>query len=223
MDSARSVGRTRTRTRTQLSPRAAEVEDLEQGGLCGKIQNCIDYLITGDFVGLFKSCKRSVRNCIKHYGERYDNFVDWIAKTAKEQEHRANDASMQHPFPTIRMIVNSNAFEFVGNLVIFCNTFVVGWQAEISPKKATQAEQDLSMLFENLFTFAFVFELSLSTMCWGWTYLVKRENWLDVFLVFLGVLTTWILGPFGIQARKGRFCPAETKSRKTQTCEYEIV
>ena len=25
------------------------------------------------------------------------------------------------------------------------------------------------------------------------------ENWMDVFLVFLGVLTTWILGPFGIE------------------------
>ena len=27
----------------------------------------------------------------------------------------------------------------------------------------------------------------------------ERRNWLDVFLVFLGVLTTWILGPFGIE------------------------
>ena len=33
----------------------------------------------------------------------------------------------------------------------------------------------LSTIFENFFTFAFVMELTMSTLCWGWTYLVKRE------------------------------------------------
>ena len=32
---------------------------------------------------------------------------------------------------------------------------------------------------------------------------ISSRNWLDVFLVFLGVLTTWILGPFGIEVPLG--------------------
>eukprot|EP00913_Durusdinium_trenchii_P022939 g21540.t1 len=57
----------------------------------------------------------------------------------------------------------------------------------------------ISFIFEQVFTSAFVIELTLSTLCWGWTSLCARENWLDVFLVFLGVLTTWVFGLFGLQ------------------------
>ena len=42
--------------------------------------------------------------------------------------------------------------------------------------KVEQPSGLLSTIFENFFTFAFVLDLSMSTLCWGWTYLVKRET-----------------------------------------------
>lgn len=173
--------------------------DLEEGGFSSRILNVLDYVITGDFRGLFKACKQGFVKCFQDLLERYENFTRWIAFNRKVQEQRAMDQTLEHPYPRIRAIVNSNCFEIIGNFVIFCNTFVVGWQAEKTPRNTTDQDRLLSTIFENFFTFAFVLDLSMSTLCWGWTYLVKRENWLDVFLVFLGVLTTWILGPFGIE------------------------
>ena len=178
----------------------ASTGDLEEGGISARLQDLVDYIITGDFRGLFVACKHGFVKCNRDLAERYSNFTKWIAIKRKEQEQRAMDpSSFDHPYPKIRNIVNSNCFEIVGNFVIFCNTFVVGWQAEKTPRNTTDQDRLLSTIFENFFTFAFVMELTMSTLCWGWTYLVKRENWLDVFLVFLGVLTTWILGPFGIE------------------------
>lgn len=51
----------------------------------------------------------------------------------------------------------------------------------------------LSTIFENFFTFAFVLDLSMSTLCWGWTYLVKRET-LDA------LMSWWQLGGLGLFA-----------------------
>ena len=172
-------------------------EDLEGGP--SAVSDLCDYLITGDCSGCWRYLKLGLRN-------RIHNFIDWqselqtaLALKRKEQEQRAMDLTMEHPFPKIRKMVNSNAFEIVGNFVIFCNTIVVALQADQTEFNTSPEEQILNEIFENFFTFAFVVDLALSTLCWGWTYLVKRENWLDVFLVFLGVLTTWILGPFGIR------------------------
>ena len=36
-----------------------------------------------------------------------------------------------------------NCFEIVGNFVIFCNTFVVGWQAEKTPRNTTDQDRHL--------------------------------------------------------------------------------
>ena len=33
-----------------------------------------------------------------------------------------------------------NCFEIIGNFVIFCNTFVVGWQAEKTPRNTTDQD-----------------------------------------------------------------------------------
>merc|ERR1711879_1138655 len=52
----------------------------------------------------------------------------------------------------------------------------------------------VNMALEHLFTFLFSLELVLRVLCYGWTWLCRRENQLDVFLVTLSVLVTWILG-----------------------------
>lgn len=170
--------------------------DEAHGSCC---ERCFDYIITGDFSGLYRGAKKGIVTFFTNLSERYQNFQKWFAVKRKEQEQRAMDKTIEHPYPRIRKIVHTNCFEIVGNLVIFANTFVVGWQAELLPHTVTDRDKLVSTILENFFTFAFVVELTLSTLCWGWTSLLERENWMDVFLVFLGVLTTWILGPFGIE------------------------
>ncbi|CAJ1362512.1 unnamed protein product [Effrenium voratum] len=188
---------TKAKFRTRQQSTHSDLED--QTGGASRFQIALDFVITGDFSGLYRSVKHGIIDAVVRFRERRDNFLKWLHAQRKEQEQRAMDMTLEHPYPKIRYIVNSNQFEIVGNFVIFCNTFVVGWQAEKTPRNTTDQDKLLSVIFENFFTFAFVVELTLSTMCWGWTSLVKRENWMDVFLVFLGVLTTWILGPFGIE------------------------
>ena len=174
----------------------SNLED-EHGGSC--CERFCDYIITGDFGGLFRGIKSGLYNCVWSAWEAQQNYQKWFAIKRKEQEQRALDQTLEHPFPRMRAIALSTPFAVIGNMVIFANTFVVGWQAELLPRNTTPQDVLMSTIFENTFTFAFVVELTISTLCWGWTSLLERENWMDVFLVFLGVLTTWILGPFGIE------------------------
>eukprot|EP00435_Cladocopium_sp_Y103_P025841 s2219_g6.t1 len=153
----------------------------EVHGSC--FERCFDYIITGDFGGLYRGAKKGIVNCFNNLSERYQNFQKWFAVKRKEQEQRAMDKTMEHPYPRIRKIVHTNTFEIIGllaemvqeeqlgdtdygsrNLVIFANTFTVGWQAELLPHKTTDRDKLLSTIFENFFTFAFVVELTLSTL-----------------------------------------------------------
>mmetsp|Transcript_49673 Transcript_49673/g.115947 ORF Transcript_49673/g.115947 Transcript_49673/m.115947 type:complete len:540 (+) Transcript_49673:72-1691(+) len=173
--------------------------DEPQAGLSQKLQNLFDFIITGDFKGLCRNLHRGIIGSVRDLGQRADNTFKWYNQRRKEHELRATDWSLPHPYPKIRYFVSTTYFEVAGNFVIFCNTFVVGWQAGLTPKVITQNDRDISAILENIFTTLFVLELTLSTLCWGWTSLVKKENWLDVFLVGLGVLTTWVFGLLGIE------------------------
>mmetsp|Transcript_66845 Transcript_66845/g.156659 ORF Transcript_66845/g.156659 Transcript_66845/m.156659 type:complete len:524 (-) Transcript_66845:51-1622(-) len=176
----------------------SETGDSEARGV-SRFEKLIDFLITGDFKGLFKSVKHGIRNTGRDMVDRSENFMKWFGQRKKEHEQRGMDHSLPHPYPRIRKFVGTQYFEMFGNFIIFCNTFVVGWQAGLTDDIITQNDKDISAALEHVFTFAFVCELTLSTMCWGWTYLVRKENSLDVFLVFIAVLTTWIFGPLQIE------------------------
>lgn len=97
--------------------------DEAHGSCC---ERCFDYIITGDFSGLYRGAKKGIVTFFTNLSERYQNFQKWFAVKRKEQEQRAMDKTIEHPYPRIRKIVHTNCFEIVGNLVIFANTFVVG-------------------------------------------------------------------------------------------------
>eukprot|EP00931_Biecheleriopsis_adriatica_P031288 TRINITY_DN18367_c0_g1_i1.p1 TRINITY_DN18367_c0_g1~~TRINITY_DN18367_c0_g1_i1.p1 ORF type:complete len:517 (+),score=79.09 TRINITY_DN18367_c0_g1_i1:69-1619(+) len=148
---------------------------------------------------LKKHLIKAWQDTIKVWKRRWQRLKAWHAAKKRMHELRVTDITQPHPVPCARRIGSSERFEGFGNFVIFLNTFVIGWQAGLTPKVITDTDRTVSFILENVFTFAFSVELTIRTLCWGWTYLIAKENLLDVFLVFLGVLTTWIFGPFGIE------------------------
>merc|ERR1719199_697543 len=82
--------------------------------------------------------------------------------------------------------------------LIVANCAIIGWQAETrNPQGATLA---LNALIEHIFTFLFSAELILCAFVFNWTFWFDRENHLDIFLVTLSVLNSWILTPAGVKA-----------------------
>jgi voltage-gated sodium channel len=115
-----------------------------------------------------------------------------------ELMHMGYSGRKQHPFPQLRMIVIHPAFEVAMTVLIVTNCIVIGWQAELrNPEGATKV---INMIIEHLFTFLFSAELLLRAVVFNWTFWFDRENHLDIFLVTLSVLNSWILGPAGVEA-----------------------
>jgi len=157
-----------------------------------------DSLLCGDCGGFWKGMLAAFvqlgRSAIDDLKQRKARFQ----QIKKEREQIAKDPD-NHPYPRVRRIVMTTQFEVWGTLLICGNTVFVGWQAGLMPGTITPIQEIIGTILENLFTFCFFTELILRTMTMGWPMLLASENWLDVFLVFLGVIVTWILGPAGIQ------------------------
>jgi len=103
----------------------------------------------------------------------------------------------KHPFPCLVKLVRSNCFEWaVGTLIIF-NCVAIGWQAE--QRQVSGTVEVINTVLEHFFTAAFALELLLRVLVYGWTILLESENYLDMFLVTLSVIVTWVLGPLEVR------------------------
>jgi len=104
----------------------------------------------------------------------------------------------RHPWPRLRRIIVHSLFETLMAVLIIANCIIIGWQAELrDPQGITLV---INMIIEHLFTFLFTAELVLRAIVFNWTFWFDKENHLDIFLVALSVLNSWILGPAGVEA-----------------------
>jgi len=120
-------------------------------------------------------------------------FVGYIMKRGEQVEVWEN-----HRWPFPRGVVMHRLFEIAMAVLIIFNCMVIGWQAELRHPEG--AEKALNLLLEHIFTLVFLVELVLRAMVYNWTFWFDKENSLDIFLVFLSVLNTWILNPANIKA-----------------------
>mmetsp|Transcript_23612 Transcript_23612/g.42681 ORF Transcript_23612/g.42681 Transcript_23612/m.42681 type:complete len:507 (+) Transcript_23612:81-1601(+) len=157
-----------------------------------------ELLMLGDCGGFWKNLLLSFKQQGINAAAEWKRRREVFSHLKKEKEVMAKEGT-NHPFPRVRRLVMTTNFEIAGTLLIIGNTFFVGWQAGLMPWNLTATDELVGTILENFFTFCFSSELLLRTLTMGWPSLIAKENWLDVFLVFLGVLVTWILGPFGIQ------------------------
>lgn len=126
-------------------------------------------------------------------------FINTRMKSHKELVATGQDEfGRLHPFPQCRAIIVHRLFETAMALLIVANCVIIGWQAELrNPEGVVKI---INMIIEHLFTFLFSFELVLRAIVFNWTFWFDRENHLDIFLVTLSVLNSWILTPAGINA-----------------------
>lgn len=103
-----------------------------------------------------------------------------------------------HPRPRLRGFVTHNAFETVMAVLIVANCVIIGWQAELRNPQGGQLLANT--IIEHSFTAFFSIELVLRAIVFNWTFWFDTENHLDIFLVAMSVLNTWILKPANIEA-----------------------
>lgn len=114
----------------------------------------------------------------------------WLHRKRKAQKRKFEDG-IGHPFPRVRGLVRAKWFENTITVIILINCFFVGLEALVD-------EQLFFMeLGEQFFTFAFSVDLLLRVLGHGWTWLLAKENWVDIGLVVSSVFTVWILVPMG--------------------------
>lgn len=126
---------------------------------------------------------------------RYSRCRSYIHKRHREQMQLMKDGT-GHPFPRLRLVVLSHTFECYNALLIITNCVIIGWQAQ--QMNPTETEESVNFILEHCFTAAFASELLLRFVAYGWTMVFSSENHLDIFLVSLSVLATWILGPLQV-------------------------
>jgi voltage-gated sodium channel len=124
------------------------------------------------------------------YEEREPSSGDVVFDAVLQKRH--------HPYPRARAIVMHPYFEWSMTLLIVANCAIIGWQAELRDPQGTV--KTLNMVAEHLFTFLFSTELCLRAIVYNWTFFFDSENHLDIFLVTLSVLNSWILTPLNIKA-----------------------
>mmetsp|Transcript_6279 Transcript_6279/g.15041 ORF Transcript_6279/g.15041 Transcript_6279/m.15041 type:complete len:595 (-) Transcript_6279:71-1855(-) len=127
-------------------------------------------------------------------GTCYRRFTN-EAKKQKELAKNGFDqkTGKKHPYPRLRTIVKSKGFEVWLTTTIILNCIYVGWQAELPREDMKSPEvKDIEQALEYLFCLSFLFELVCRILCEGWTYLFLPENNLDVFLVVLSTLLTFL-------------------------------
>jgi len=99
-------------------------------------------------------------------------------------------------FPGARFIVCSLKFEAVVGVLIFINAALIGWDTMFLPG---EKKPWLLPISEHLFTFIFVVEFFMRIMAFTWVWIFEPMNIFDAFVVWIvGVLTTYILIPFGV-------------------------
>mmetsp|Transcript_70417 Transcript_70417/g.153537 ORF Transcript_70417/g.153537 Transcript_70417/m.153537 type:complete len:487 (-) Transcript_70417:377-1837(-) len=114
----------------------------------------------------------------------------WLKAKGKVHQRQFKDG-VGHPFPWARSIIMTQAFENVLAFLIVLNCVFIGLQAS---EEGSELMLDLG---EQFFTFSFFVDLLLRVLGYGWTWLLEKENFLDIFLVVMSVLVTWILVPLG--------------------------
>lgn len=125
-------------------------------------------------------------------------FIDGRMKFHKELVEHGSSGVHAHRWPCLRRIVVHSAFETCMAALIIANCVIIGWQAQLrNPEGTTKI---INTIIEHLFTSLFSAELVLRAIVFNWTFWFDRDNWLDIFLVILSVLNSWILTPIGIKA-----------------------
>lgn len=106
---------------------------------------------------------------------------------------RRRQPDFVHPFPLVSRLVASTAFDLVVGLLMLLNGLILGFQVSYP---------DMSKIFDLVdypFSVSFVIEVILRIMAEGWTWVVDRANFGDLFLIMVtGVLPMWVLKPVGI-------------------------
>jgi len=123
---------------------------------------------------------------------RWKRLQKRIARASKEHQKQFK-TGVGHWCPVVRNIVAHPAFDKIVAAIILANCLFIGIQVD-----AGDALGVASQVFEFLFTFSFFMDLNLRVIACGWTWLLERENYVDVFLVGLSVLVSWILTPIGL-------------------------
>lgn len=126
----------------------------------------------------------------------YSNCREWLAR--KEKMHTELSQSEQHKYPRLRRFVVSQRFEFIIAALIIFNCVFIGWSAN-QGRNPSAAVEIFSAVVDQLFTMAFAVELALQCLVRGWTYLTASQNWLDVFLVMMAIIQSWIFLPASVE------------------------
>lgn len=122
-------------------------------------------------------------------------FARTLRSTARLHARQFKDGK-GHPFPFARRIIMTQTFEVTIIFIILANCGFIGYQAENRDLEGLHGL--LMQLAEHFFTFCFFTDLVLRMLGYGWTWALDSTNYLDVFLVCLSVLVTWIMQPAGM-------------------------
>lgn len=125
-----------------------------------------------------------------------------LGKEVTRNSGISNVAFVEHNYPAVARMVQSDAFETAIGMLIILNSVTMGLGAEITLGRAEEWKGFVSAC-EHVFTLCFVVEFMLRVFVCGWRTFVPfiGDMWffLDAVLVFVtGVLTVWILPLFQI-------------------------
>lgn len=132
-------------------------------------------------------------------------FHQELVKKGKKVVYEVNEKDeliskiIYHRYPLTRRIVTNRRTEYFITLLIVANCVIIGWQAGFDAEP-TGSTKTINIVIEQSFTFLFFTELMSRVLVYNWTFFFCSDNHLDIFLVTLSVLNTWILGPLNIQA-----------------------
>jgi voltage-gated sodium channel len=140
--------------------------------------------------------RRWIRQCMKEHQEKAEK--GYLEKITHLPNGTTHSDRHYHKMPRLRKIVTATWFEFSMTMLIVANCVIIGWQAELRDPKG--AVKTVNTVLEHLFTAFFSTELFLRALVYNWTFFFDSENHLDIFLVTLSVLNTWILGPAQVKA-----------------------
>lgn len=112
----------------------------------------------------------------------------------KEKAIELANSDAPHNHEWSRKIIKHPRFEPGMGIVIVLNCFFIGWQA--SDTSGDIGVAIVFLLFENIFTFIFVVELTIRLFCFGPWFLLNWFNFVDAMLIIIsGVFVNWVLLP----------------------------
>mmetsp|Transcript_66738 Transcript_66738/g.118061 ORF Transcript_66738/g.118061 Transcript_66738/m.118061 type:complete len:575 (+) Transcript_66738:128-1852(+) len=100
--------------------------------------------------------------------------------------------SRTEPRDAARLILESTSFDACIGCVIVCNSATIGLEPSMA---STAAGKTFTQILENLFLVIYILEFGLRLYAFGKDCL--KDNWVkfDVFLIVIGVSTSWVLEP----------------------------